>query len=223
MVSVAAHTSARAAQASRGPGRRSIQVAAYGACGAGVGGIAGSLTFAGFYLFELQHPDHAPLGTANDLSSATLALLIPAALVLTRYLPGRRRARVVQAAGITALAVTAVTGPLLVAGVLGFNLATPLSAAGYLLIACWILAVSRMLPRTAEFGPAVTRFGLVLGLAIAAGMLIAAAGLALPWLSVPQLIVFAGAALLGLPAWLIMPAWYLFLGRSLAGAARAGH
>lgn len=197
-------------------------VAAHCAYGAGIGGIAGGLAFIGFYAFQIRHPQDAPLGTASDLSGVTIGLLIPAGLALAAYLPDRRSTRVIQAAGITAMAVAAVAGPLMVAGVLDFNVETPISAVSVLVLGGWIFAVSRMLQHAGAFRARVTRFGQAVGKAILAGIAIIVCGLPLPWMSVPQLIVFGAGALIGVVAWLSMPAWFLFLGQDLARVPRSG-
>jgi len=39
-------------------------------------------------------------------------------------------------------------------------------------------------------------------------------GLLLPWMSWPQLVVFGVGLLVGLPAWLSIPVWFVILGRN---------
>jgi hypothetical protein len=204
--------------------RVSTRTAARCAYGAGIGGIVVSLLFIGFYTLEIQHPGDAPLGTASDVAGVTIGLLIPAALALGGYLPARRSARVIQAAGITAMAVAAIAGPLMVAGLLSFDVETPISAASVLVIFGWVALVSRMLAGSGAFRPRVTRFGWLLGKVVVAALALIAVGLPLPWMSRPQLIVAGVGAGIGAIAWLILPVWYLFLGQDLARAAprRAG-
>jgi hypothetical protein len=209
-----------AARQGRTSGRLSLRLAARCAYGAAVGGFLVDLLFIGFYTLELRHPGDAPLGTASDVAGLTVALLIPAALVLGGYLPARRSARVIQAAGLTAITASAVAGPLLVAGLLGFDVATPISSVSVLLIFGWAALVSRMLRGSGTFRPRVTRFGLILGQAALAALVLIAVALPLPWMSWPQLIVAGAGGLIGIIAWLALPAWYLFLGQDLARAAR---
>ena len=200
----------------------SIRTAARCAYGAGIGGIVVSLLFIGFYTLEIRHPDNAPLGTASDVAGVSIGLLIPAALALGAYLPARRSNRVIQAAGITAMATTAAAGPLMVAGLLDFNVETPISAVSVLLIFGWVALVSRMLAGTGTFRPQVTRFGQLLGQAALVALVLIAVGLPLPWMSSLQLIVVGTGAGIGAIAWVILPAWYLFLGQDLARAAQRG-
>ena len=49
-----------------------------------------------------------------------------------------------------------------------------------------------------------------------AGYVIVGLGLLLPWMSWAQLVVFGVGVLIGLPAWLGIPVWFLVLGRRLA-------
>ena len=221
MTPVTARETAPAGRAASRVGTRvGTRVAARCAYGAGIGGIVVSLLFIGFYTLEIQHPGDAPLGTASDVAGVTIGLLIPAALALGGYLPARRSATVIQAAGIMAMAVGAVAGPLMVAGLLSFDVATPISAASVLVLFGWVALVSRMLAGSGAFRPRVTRFGQLLGRAAVAALIVIALGLPLPWMSRPQLIVAGVGAGIGAIAWLILPVWYLFLGQDLARAAR---
>ena len=53
------------------------------------------------------------------------------------------------------------------------------------------------------------------GCGLLAGYVIVGLGLLLPWMSWPQLVVFGVGLLIGLPAYLGMPVWFVFLGRHL--------
>ena len=48
-----------------------------------------------------------------------------------------------------------------------------------------------------------------------AGYVIVGLGLLLPWMSWPQLVVFGVGVRIGLPAYLGIPVWFVFLGRHL--------
>lgn len=61
--------------------------------------------------------------------------------------------RVIQAAGITAMATAAAAGPLMVAGLLDFIAETPVWTVSVLLIFGWAALVSRMLAGTGAFRP----------------------------------------------------------------------
>jgi hypothetical protein len=141
--------------------------------------------------------------------------------VLCAYLPDRRRVRVLQAAGITLMAITAICGPLLVTGALSFAVEAPVSAISSYLVAGWIALVSRMLRGVAPFGPWVTRFGQVIGVALLFGVVLVGIALPLPWMSWPQLVIVGAGLLIAAPAWVLTPVWCLFLGQALLRAARS--
>ncbi len=57
--------------------------------------------------------------------------------------------------------------------------------------------------------------GVFVGAGFAVGFLIFGLGLLLPWMSWSQLVVFGVGVVVGLPAWLCIPVWFLLLGRYL--------
>ena len=63
--------------------------------------------------------------------------------------------------------------------------------------------------------PRVARLGEFSGAGVLAGYVIVGLGLLLPWMSWPQLVVFGVGVLTGLPAYLGIPVWFVFLGRHL--------
>ena len=134
---------------------------------------------------------------------------------LTMLLPRRRVTRSVQAAGLVAMTLLAVVGPLLVFGVLAFEVTTPISVASYVVLCLWLFLTNRWLRSSDYLGPRVTRFGELIGAGFPVGFLIAGLGLLLPWMSWPQLAVFGAGLVIGLPAWPCIPVWFLLLGRYL--------
>ena len=85
-------------------------------------------------------------GSANDLlGSLAAAFMIPVALFLRTLLPRRRVTRFVQAAGLIATALLAVGGPLLVFGVLAFDVATLNAVASYIVLCIWLFLSNRWL------------------------------------------------------------------------------
>jgi hypothetical protein len=212
-------------------GKPSVGTAARFAYAAGFTGILANLFLIALYVAlglqaggpEAQTPSLGPAGelsgSASDLvGSLSVAFMIPVALVLGGRLPRRRAARLTQAAGLTAMALLTVGGPLLVLGVLavrgrdadrdgGVDRPLSLAVAGQPMVAF----VGRPL------GPGgTTRRGLGGG---AVGRVRGRwAGLLLPWMSWPQLVVFGVGVLIGLPAYLGIPVWFVFLGRHLAAS-----
>jgi hypothetical protein len=155
-------------------------------------------------------------GSANDLlGSLAAAFMIPVALFLGMLMPRRRVTRSVQAAGLIAMALLAVGGPLLVFGVLAFEVATLISVASYIVLCIWLFLANRWLRSSDGLGFGVTRFGEFVGAGFLVGFLIVGLGLLLPWMSWPQLVVFGVSVLVGLPGYLGIPVWFAFLGRYL--------
>ena len=155
-------------------------------------------------------------GPANDVvGSLATACMIPVALALAGRLPRQRTVRLTQAAGLTAMAVLTAGGPLLVLGVLEFELSTPISMAAYFVFSLWLLLSNRWLRSSGTLPSRLAGFGEFLGAGTLAGFTIAGLGLLLPWMSWPQLVLFGAGVLAGLPSFLGIPVWFLLLGRHL--------
>ena len=105
-----------------------------------------------------------------------------------------------------------VGGPLLVLGVLEFEVATVTAVASYVVLCLWLFLADRWLRLADVLRPRLTRFGEFVGAGYAVGFLIVGLGLLLPWMSWPQLVVFGASLLVGLTAYLSIPVWFLLLG-----------
>ena len=155
-------------------------------------------------------------GSASDLlGSLATAFMIPVALFLGGCLPRRRAVRFTQASGLTVMALLTVGGPLLVLGVLTFEVETPIAIVALIVLAIWLLLVNRWLRLLDALSYRVVRLGELVGAGFLAGYAIVGLGLLLPWMSWPQLVVFGFGVLVGLPAYLGIPVWFLILGRHL--------
>ena len=201
---------------------------AYFAYAAGVTGILANLFLIVMYvLLGLQagRPEAQTLlgsafhvaGSASDLlGSLATAFMIPVALFLGGRLPRRRAVRFTQASGLTVMALLTVGGPLLVLGVLTFEVETPIAIVALIVLAIWLLLVNRWLRLLDALSYRVVRLGELVGAGFLAGYAIVGLGLLLPWMSWPQLVVFGFGVLVGLPAYLVgIPVWFLLLGRHL--------
>ena len=137
----------------------SVRRAARFAYAAGAAGTLANLFLIGFYALQASHPDDGSwLGSANDLvGSLGSALMIPVALALGARLPERRAARLTQAAGLAAMLVLAVGGPLLLLGVLVFEVQTPIMLAAFMVLAGWLFLVNRWLRQPGALGPRLAR------------------------------------------------------------------
>jgi hypothetical protein len=142
--------------------------------------------------------------------------MIPVALALGGRLPRRGAARFTQAAGLTAMALLTAGGPLLVLGVLSFEVETPIAMAAWIMLCLWLLLINRWLRLSGTLPVRLARLGEVLGVGLLAGYAIVGLGLLLPWMSWPQLGVFGVGVLIGLPAYLGIPIWFVLLGHHLA-------
>jgi MFS family permease len=198
---------------------------AYAAGGAGI--LANLFLIVMYVLLGLQagRPEPQTLlgsafhvaGSASDLlGSLATAFMIPVALFLSGRLPRRRAVRFTQASGLMAMALLTVGGPLLVLGVLAFEVDTLTAVASYIVLSLWLLLVNRWLRLSDALPYRVARLGEFVGAGFLAGYLVVGLGLLLPWMSWPQLVVFGFGVLVGLPAYLVgIPVWFLLLGRHL--------
>ena len=90
---------------------------------------------------------------------------------------------------------------------LTFEQQLPIVLAAFAALALWMLLTSRQLTG------AVARCGVLAGAGVLVAMPVVGLGLLFPSMSLPQLALFGVGALVGLPAWLAMPVWFLLLVR----------
>jgi len=195
----------------------SVKRAARFAYAAGVTGTLANLFLIAFYALQASHPENGTsLGTANDLmGSLGTAFMIPVALALGGRVPQRRAARFTQAAGLTAMALLTFSGPLLVLGVLAFEVETSIGVGAWMVLCLWLFLINRWLRLSAGLPVRVARLGEFLGAGTLAGGAVVGLGLLLPWMSWPQLVVFGVGGLLGVIGMLGTPVWFLLLVRYL--------
>ena len=104
--------------------------------------------------------DGISLGSANDLvGSLGTAFMTPVALALSAWLPDRLLSRITLLVGLPAPAVLTVGGPLLVFGVMPFNVQAPIMVAAWMVLCLWLFLVNRWLLRSGGLGPPVARLG----------------------------------------------------------------
>ncbi len=198
-------------------GKPGVGWTALSAYAAGVAGILANIFLIALFALQENRPvQAASFGTANDLmGSLGAAFMIPVAVALSAWLPERRFCRIIQVLGLSSMAILVVGGPVLVLGVLEFEVQAPIMMGAWVILSLWLFLVNRWLrssgvlpPRTARFGEAIG--GLVL---IAGG--IAGLGLLMPWMPLPQLILFVAGGVLAVIGMLGTPFWFLLLGRHL--------
>jgi hypothetical protein len=184
---------------------------------AGVTGILANLFLIGFYALQVGRPENGTwLGSANDLvGSLGTAFMIPVALALSAWLPERLACRIIQVLGLSAMTILVVGGPLLVLGVLEFEVQAPIMIGAWVVLSLWLFLVNRWLRSSGALPPRTARFGELLGALVLAAGPVAGAGLLLPWMSLPQLILFSTGGVLAMIGMLGIPFWFLLLGRHL--------
>ena len=142
-------------------GKPGVKMAALFAYAAGATGILANLFLIAFYALQANQPENGTwLGSANDLvGSVSTALMIPVALVLSTLLPDRRRALITRVVGLSAMAVLVVGGPLLVFGVLAFEVQAPIAVGAGMFLFLWLLLINRWLRLSGALQPRVAQFG----------------------------------------------------------------
>ena len=201
-------------------GRSNVKRTALFAYAVGTTGILANLFLIAFFALQASHPeDGTSLGSANDLvGSLASAFMIPVALALSAWLPDRRLSRITQVVGLLAMAVLTVGGPLLVSGVLAFNVQAPIMVSAWMVLCLWLFLINRGLRLSAVLRPRLARLGEVLGAGTLVGGAVVGLGFLLPWMSWPQLVVFGMSGVLGVIGMLGIPVWFLLLGRHLAAS-----
>ncbi len=196
----------------------SVRREAIFAYAAGVSAVLANLLLVAFYALQASHPeDGVSLGTANDLvGSLSTAFMIPVALVLAGRLSGRRSARITRVVGVSAMAVLTVGGPLLVLGVLAFEVQMPIMIAAWMILCVWLLLVNRWSRLSGTLSPRLARFGEFVGACTLSGGAVVGLGFLLTWMSWGQLVFFGFGGLLGVIGWIGIPVWFLLLGRYFA-------
>lgn len=194
----------------------------------GVSGVLAGAFLVGFFTRELPDGERAglSLGLVNDiLGIVQFVALIPVAWALGRLLAATRAVQVATAAGMVAMGAFAVLSGLLVAGVLTFAQQIGPVIVAIVAIYGWLLAVNLIGHRTRALPRVVTRTGLVMGLGLPVGLMLAAAGTTVPG---PVGVVarslgygLAGAAWLGLPAYVLVLAARVFRPTRKRSATRA--
>jgi hypothetical protein len=187
---------------------------------AGVTGILANLFLMGFYALQVGRPENGTwLGSANDLvGSLGTAFMIPVALALSAWLPERLACRIIQVLGLSAMTILVVGGPLLVLGMLEFGVQPPIMIKAWVVLSLWLFLVNRWLRSSGALPPRTARFGELMGALVLAAGAVSGPGLLLPWMSLPQLILFSTGGVLAMIGMIGIPFWFLLLGRHLAAS-----
>jgi hypothetical protein len=198
-------------------GKPGIRWTALSAYAAGVTGILANLFLIALYALQGSRPvEAATFGTANDLvGSLVNVFMIPVAVALSAWLPERLFCRIIQVLGLLAMATLVVGGPLLVLGVLEFRVQVPSMIVAWVVFSLWLFLVNRWLRTSGTLPHRTARYGEVMGALVLIAGSVAGLGLLLPWMSLPQLILFGAGGVLAVIGGMGTPFWSLFLGRYL--------
>lgn len=145
--------------------------------------------------------------------AATELLAAPLVVRLSGSVTGSGPARAFVRLVVVASALNAANAMALTFGVLPPVPSLATFAAVVLLRAAWLVWLSRRHLVDAGVPQRIGALGLFIGVGTWLGLLVAAAGFLLPWLSVPQRVVFGAGAVVGGGAWLAWPLWYALVGR----------
>jgi MFS family permease len=199
-------------------GNPDVRWAALFAYAAGITSTLANLFLIAFFVLQANNPvEGASFGTANDLvGSLGTAFMIPVALALSAWLPDRTTTTITQIVGLSSMALLVVCGPLLVLGVIEFEVQALIAIGAWALLSLWLFLVNRWLRSSRDLPTRVAWFGELMGTLVLAAGAVAGLGLLLPWMSWAQLVVFGVGGVLAVVGMLGTPIWFLLLGRHVA-------
>jgi hypothetical protein len=198
-------------------GNPDVKWAALFAYAAGIPSTLANLFLIAFFVLQANNSvEGASFGTANDLvGSLGTAFMIPVALALSAWLPDRTTT-ITQIVGLSSMALLVVCGPLLVLGVIEFEVQALIAIGAWALLSLWLFLVNRWLRSSRDLPTRVAWFGELMGTLVLAAGAVAGLGLLLPWMSWAQLVVFGVGGVLAVVGMLGTPIWFLLLGRHVA-------
>jgi hypothetical protein len=153
-------------------GNPDVRWAALFAYAAGITSTLANLFLIAFFVLQANNPvEGASFGTANDLvGSLGTAFMIPVALALSAWLPDRTTTTITQIVGLSSMALLVVCGPLLVLGVIEFEVQALIAIGAWALLSLWLFLVNRWLRSSRDLPTRVAWFGELMGtLVLAAG------------------------------------------------------
>jgi len=195
----------------------------------GVVGFLAGVFLIGFFALDSYGVKVAgySLGHLNDILGAVqFAALAPVIWALGRRLPATRIVRVATVLAVAAAVAFVVLSVLLITGSLTFDQQIWPVIVTIIAIYGWLLVVNLVAHRTRTLPRAVTRTGVLLGVALLTAMVLVGAGYIVPGV-VSQLVTWLGYGL-GVLGWLGLPLYVLLLALrvfphslSIAGSAAA--
>lgn len=185
---------------------------------AGLTGTLAHLFLIAFFAFRFSGLDGGiSLGPANDLvGSLSSVFMVPVVLAFSAWLPDRRLGWIGRVLGLSALTVLTAGGPLLVLGVLSFEVHAPIAIAAWMVLCLWLILVNRWLRSSGVLAPRMARLGESLGAVSAAGVAIVGLGGLLSGIPWARSILFGLGGAFAVMGMLGIPIWFMLLGRHLA-------
>ncbi len=179
----------------------------------GVLGTVANGLLAGFFALSPRFGTGNPLGPANDIvGSLAMAASVPALVAVGRLVPLTPWSRQLQGAVIVAAGVSTAAGPLLVLGVLPFEVSTTASILAFCALATWIADVCRRLGRIGVMPVGLARLGRQVVRAAVFGLGATGAGLLLPDGSPVRTLMLGSGVAAGATAWVAVPIWFWLVG-----------
>lgn len=174
--------------------------------------VAGALVVVLAVAASTGEPRGLLVSATGVVWAATELLAAPLVVRLSASVTGSGPVRAFVRLVVVASALNAANVVALTLGVVPLPLSVATAAAVVLLRATWLVALSRRHLVDADVPQRIGALGLFIGVATWLGLLVAAAGFLLPWLSVPQRVVFGAGAVVGGGAWLAWPLWCALVG-----------
>lgn len=208
-------------------GRSGVWMASRFAYAAGATAALANLFLIAFFVYQFSPLEGgASFGPANDLvGSLSNVLMVPVVFALSAWLPDRRVRWISRILGLSSLTVLTLGGPLLVLGVLTFDVQAPIAVSAGMVLCLWLFLVNRSSRLSGVLGRRVARFGEILGAGTLAGIAIIGLGFLLSGMSWAQLAAFgvggvlAVIGMLGIPIWFVLLGWHLSTARPFSSGA----
>ena len=186
-------------------------------------GVAGIVTLGLMYAVEVPRGGPYRFGAANDLCGAAFsALFIPVASRVARHLPDTPGLQFLTRASLIAAGAGAILPILLVAGVMPFEVETPLVIACIELESIWLVVAGQRLGSVPTFPKTLARLSRLVGASFIAGTAIVAVGFAIPETSPLRIVAWGVGGVVGAAGWLGWPYWYHALAHEWRRGTRRG-
>lgn len=175
------------------------------------------------YVFEVSTNGPYVYGRTHDSLGAIAALLTAIVVYrLSQQVRTSRGSRILVVTAVAASLASALCLLLALFGALDFWTSSVIAIAVLATRAVWMLWLNTRLYAQGMFPRLLSRIGQLVGGGILVGILLGAASLLLPWLTISQLAVLGVGVFIGGGVWLASPVWWLLVGGQLRKTAGDG-